>query len=661
MTVKAELKAVRGAASGKQAATKQQSVRSSSRSQAMSDDEDEALLRPKQQTAAAAASQTNSPTANNGDEEQDAGDSDDELKVNIVERPAHTLPPTRNTAPRHPAADTDSSDEDEESDEEEEQASLSINKEFAAQYEADKRQQELSKKAQRGKKKSDMIALVQQEMSGRGDDEEADDDEEGEEDEDEDEDEDDEGALLTEELDVRIHETLNAIKRRDPRVYDKSTVFFADEDGEAGEGRGDKADGGASSKRKVTVKQLLMESMNGEDNEDEEDDGAGDDDNMVRPLTHVQEQAKLKRDLLDAANAAEGKTTHQQADDEEGDDDDDLFKVRINTAAPSSSSSSEPPTAPLSSTAFLTSYLSHQWWKADPSTLPSWTTLRGNDQPNPTTIPTLSDDDDDDEEERFEAFEAAYNFRHMEEGGSEVKTWPRTIEDSVRRKDNTRKLARERKKEAAEAERKRREEELKRMKNDKLKTIQLKMKQVEEVSGVILDDDVKQGLRLDKGWDEDEHERLMAQLFDTEYYDKGMTVDENEEAAIERLRRAEEEEDAKTTNGNKAAGGRGRLLSTVHPKLRQELLKDMDELYALDYEDVIGGGEVKTRFHYTKVKPDTYGLTLDDILVKEDKELNKTISIKKLAPYRAENEPIEEERERRTRRRKRRRGRRLQE
>ena len=615
------------------------------------EENDDALLRPKQRsssspsTAAQPSHSVALDSSTNNDEddehdEDDMGDGEDELKLHIIERPAHTLPPSRSS---HSARSTsDSSDDDE--NESEGGAGLTINRQYAAQYESEKRQQELSKKAQRGQKKSDMIALIQQEMAGMdGDDDDkeaqqrdGDEDEDDEdEDEDENEEEDDEGALLTEELDVRIHETLNAIKRKDPRVYDKSTVFFADDE-QDGQSKEENADGGTSSKRKVTVKQLLLESMDGDEEEEEDSDD--------KPLTHVQEQAKLKRDLLVAANsskrgaeAAAGAADKQADDDDE--DDEDLFKVRITSAVSDSSllpTSAAVSAAPLSSSAFLTSYLSHQWWKADPSTLPSWSAIRG-EQPNPS-LPTLSDEEE--EEDREEAFEAAYNFRHQEEGAGEVKTWPRVIEDSVRRKDNTRKVARERKKEAAEAEKKRQEEELKRLKNDKLRGIQAKVREVEEVSGVMLDDEVRRGLRLDKGWDEEEHERLMAQLFDNDYYDRG-TANEDEEAAIERIRREEEEEDAKS--GTKATGGRGRLLSTVHPRLRQELLADMDELYALDYEDVIGGGSIKTRFHYTKVKPDTYGLTLDDILQKEDKELNKRISIKKLAPYRADNEPVDED------------------
>ena len=51
-----------------------------------------------------------------------------------------------------------------------------------------------------------------------------------------------------------------------------------------------------------------------------------------------------------------------------------------------------------------------------------------------------------------------------------------------------------------------------------------------------------------------------------------------------------------------------------------------------DFEDVIGGG-VKTKFKYVNVKPESYGLSDEQILFGDDKELNKYVSIKKLAPY----------------------------
>jgi protein KRI1 len=55
----------------------------------------------------------------------------------------------------------------------------------------------------------------------------------------------------------------------------------------------------------------------------------------------------------------------------------------------------------------------------------------------------------------------------------------------------------------------------------------------------------------------------------------------------------------------------------------------------LDFEDVIAGG-LKTKFKYTDVEPEDFGLTDDDYLYCDDRLLNSYISIKKLFPYREE-------------------------
>ena len=66
--------------------------------------------------------------------------------------------------------------------------------------------------------------------------------------------------------------------------------------------------------------------------------------------------------------------------------------------------------------------------------------------------------------------------------------------------------------------------------------------------------------------------------------------------------------------------------------------KSLDEYFQLDYEDIIGG-DLPTRFKYRSVKPNDYGIPASVILSKSSKELNQMVSIKKLRPYRDEEEP----------------------
>ena len=59
----------------------------------------------------------------------------------------------------------------------------------------------------------------------------------------------------------------------------------------------------------------------------------------------------------------------------------------------------------------------------------------------------------------------------------------------------------------------------------------------------------------------------------------------------------------------------------------------LDDYYKLDFEDLIGGGQVKTRFKYHRVAQEDFGLTEDEILLLDDKQLNKLVSLKNYRPY----------------------------
>jgi len=70
-------------------------------------------------------------------------------------------------------------------------------------------------------------------------------------------------------------------------------------------------------------------------------------------------------------------------------------------------------------------------------------------------------------------------------------------------------------------------------------------------------------------------------------------------------------------------------------KFSAEFDKYLDDYYNIDYEDIVGGVPIK--FKYTKVNPNNYGLSTEEILNSEDKNLNRIISLKRLYPYREDD------------------------
>ena len=86
-----------------------------------------------------------------------------------------------------------------------------------------------------------------------------------------------------------------------------------------------------------------------------------------------------------------------------------------------------------------------------------------------------------------------------------------------------------------------------------------------------------------------------------------------------------EEEDEEFDDGSE---GNNKSQKTSKAKIVSGML---DELYKLDYEDIIAG--MPCRFKYRQVEKEDYGLTADEILLADDSELNKFVSLKKISAY----------------------------
>jgi protein KRI1 len=163
---------------------------------------------------------------------------------------------------------------------------------------------------------------------------------------------------------------------------------------------------------------------------------------------------------------------------------------------------------------------------------------------------------------------------------------------------------------------------------------------------------------LDEEWDPVKHEQMMQKQFGSEYYNETDNIEPNEEEERilqeiendqENYGGIEEPEDdgvgtvaalLKAKKRNEKRNKKGRKQSSEYVEeedfeydeaTQEKIDKLNEELYKLDYEDIVGG--VPCRFKYRQVEAQDYGLSAEDILNAEDNELNQFLSLKKLSPY----------------------------
>nr|XP_046272137.1 protein KRI1 homolog [Scatophagus argus] len=324
-----------------------------------------------------------------------------------------------------------------------------------------------------------------------------------------------------------------------------------------------------------------------------------------------------------------------------------------------------------------------------------------DDERIPTYDEVVQDDVEDSEEdgetflERQEDFERSYNFRFEEPDAQQIKTYPRNIATSVRSKDDRRKRKREEVKERKQKEKEQKQEQLKQLKNLKRSEIMEKLKRLQELTGN--EQLAFSQTDLEGEFDPQQHDQLMQKFFGDEYYGEQegekpqfddddeleehwnwdtWTGEEQEEGYGDEEREydgphcedenfimdADYDPSQQTTSKTKKKMDRKKKMQKEDmPQMGKKRKKShfaeiitknkpvfdpqeksfeqyLDEYYKMDYEDIID--DLPCRFRYRQVLPNDFGLTTNEILTADDKELNQWCSLKKTCMFRSDKEEM---------------------
>jgi protein KRI1 len=522
--------------------------------------------------------------------------------------------------------------------------SLSINSSFAKRYDESKRKQEIGQLEDKYKANLQKKGLKQQDSGSESDYTDSESDEE----------EDDDGELLTPAVDAQILKTLSEIRSRSDKVYDPSTNFFdeaeiskMDQEWRKKHANTASSKTSKSSKPAVTIKDYQRERLlsgKGLEAEDEDEEDA-----EPEPLSHVQEQELLKAEMKRAfksegamdseSGAGDLLTIRVKTEDEIAREEEEYRNFLLENLASSENAKlsmgewlsyreeqdgvsrrAGKSKKQLTEDDFLIDYVLNKGWvDKQASRVPSYDKV-------------IEEELIEDEEavEIADEFEMAHNFRYEQEGGTQIETFSRKIDGSIRRDESKRKDQRISSKERKAHAKLQKDEELKRLKNLKMAEIKSKLDKISKTVNVeeLVED-------FDGDFDAEKHDRLMRKLSAAE-----QEIEEDEKKPVfssdSEIDFSSDEETKKPVIKKakkalkKALESEKALESNESEKAR--LSKCLDELYNLDYEDLIG--DIPCRFKYQQVEPVSYGLSVDDILAADDAQLNTYFSLKKLAPYR---------------------------
>jgi protein KRI1 len=470
------------------------------------------------------------------------------------------------------------------------------------------------------------------------------------------EDEDDAGELATEAVDSEINAILNAIRSRDPRVYDPTTTFYSslghDPEGQAPQEKNEKP---------MYLRDYHRENLlNGPITADEATEEA--------PLTYNEEQEALKRSIVSEINAAAANSgTNHTIDEDDAASDDGFLVTKTRNDLPKRApvDALDVEHADKDPEAFLANFMSARAWV-----------------PSEQSRFQAFESDDEEEDRRVEEFEEAYNFRFEDptKANQKLTSHARDVasKHSVRREEeNARKRRRQAERERKEAAKRERAEDKARLRKLKIEDVQEKLKKIKQAAGLRGKDlSVEEWSRfLDDTWDDARWEEEMLKRFGEAYYgDEDIESDEEQPQSARKKRKPKKpqwdddididdivpgfddnqkpafilsgDEGSHTDVDTPEINGKTESTKTSkdRKKERQESQKMarkerkivellVDEKLKMDTA-LLGDPSEKAGFRYRETSPVSYGLTARDILLASDSQLNEFVSLKKLATFR---------------------------
>jgi protein KRI1 len=494
-----------------------------------------------------------------------------------------------------------------------------INEDFANRFTYNKKREELARLEEKhgkttGKRKRDDEPSEESEESSTS------------------EDEDDAGNLATEALDSEIFATLNAIRSKDPKVYDSSVNFYTpiEEDGAD-------ATSATRTEKPMFLRDYHRETLlngNGNTTKDE-------------PLSYNQEQAALKNSIVAEMHAA--------VSDESSEDEMLVAKERPKRSAKSQPVDIDVDNADKDPEDYLNRFMSARAWV-----------------PTKQSRFQALESDDSEDDRRAEEYEEAYNLRFEDPAKSneKLRTHDREIaaKYSVRREEmNPRKKKRESEREKREREKQDIRDEKARLRKLRIEEVEEKVRRIKRAAGSKSDDIKPEDWAkfVDEDWDDAQWEAEMQTRFGDEYYqeDDAPSNDEGGSEVMTKKRKvkkpkfdddidikdivpdfvSEEEAEFSMTDEEVETQEKPKA-SKKHNKEKEDRKKEskkerriIEQLVddRLELDTALRSAPAKSNgFRYRDTSPTSFGLSSRDILMADDSQLNQFVGLKKLAAFR---------------------------